>query len=56
MLYCAIEIQLKTEEYYNEVYNKELCMYADQAKEFGVVRIPYLQIHRTVHSKKIVAI
>ena len=26
-----------TEEYYNEVYNKELWMYADQAKSLGIV-------------------
>ena len=26
-----------TEEYYNEVYNKELWMYADQEKSLGIV-------------------
>ena len=53
MLYCAIEIQSKTEEYYNEVYNKELCMYADQAKSLGIVDNG---MPRTVQLQQIVAI
>jgi len=33
----VLKHSVMTDEYYDEVYTKELWMYADQAKEFGVV-------------------